>query len=290
MTLNHHEPPRSLIQNEIWYWILDSDWLNSGSHDIFLIILEKNYHEPLQTTTNHHEPPWTTTNHYEPLRTTTNHHKPLRTTTNYHEPPWTTTNHYELLQNITNHHETSRIIINHHKTSQTITNHHEPPQKITKHLKLPGNILNHHKPPWNITNYHKSSPIIMKHRKLSWNIMNHHGPPQNIMNHPMFWLKLHVSVNISVNSRQICTKPSLSRINSKWSYWFKESNWRRIFAVPLNQFSQLLKMMKIYTFLTLILYITVQNENIIPTNMCYDKIDIFIQNLQEIGASTLSKM
>ena len=62
------------------------------------------------------------------------------------------------------------------------------------------------------------------------------------------------------------------------------------FAVPLNQFSQLLKMMTIYTFLTLILYITVQNENIIPTNMCYDKIDIFIQNLQEIGASTLSKM
>ena len=49
-------------------------------------------------------------------------------------------------------------------------------------------------------------------------------------------------------------------------------------------------MMKIYTFLTLILYITVQNENIIPTNMCYDKTDIFIQNLQEIGASTLSNM
>ena len=32
---------------------------------------------------------------------------------------------------------------------------------------------------------------------------------------------------------------------SKCSYWLKESNWRRIFAVPLNQFSQLLKMMKI---------------------------------------------
>ena len=43
-------------------------------------------------------------------------------------------------------------------------------------------------------------------------------------------------------------------------------------------------------FLTLILYITVQNENIIPTNMYYDKINVFIQNLQEIGASTLSKM
>ena len=49
-------------------------------------------------------------------------------------------------------------------------------------------------------------------------------------------------------------------------------------------------MMEIDTFLTLILYITVQNENIIPTNMCYDKMSVFIQNLQEIGASTLSKM
>ena len=64
-TTNHHEPPQSLIQNEIWYWILDSDWLNSGSHDIFLRILEKNYHEPPRTTTNHHEPPRTTTNHHE---------------------------------------------------------------------------------------------------------------------------------------------------------------------------------------------------------------------------------
>ena len=63
-----------------------------------------------------------------------------------------------------------------------------------------------------------------------------------------------------------------------------------MFAVPLNQFSQLLKMMKIYTFLTLILYITVQNENIIPTKMYYNKINVFIQNLQEIGVSTLSKM
>ena len=49
-------------------------------------------------------------------------------------------------------------------------------------------------------------------------------------------------------------------------------------------------MMKIYTFLTLIIYITVQNENIVPTNMFYNKINVFIQNLQEIGASTLSKM
>ena len=63
-----------------------------------------------------------------------------------------------------------------------------------------------------------------------------------------------------------------------------------MFAVPLNQFSQLLKMMKIYTFLTLILYITVQNENIVPTKMYYNKINVFIQNLQEIGVSTLSKM
>ena len=49
-------------------------------------------------------------------------------------------------------------------------------------------------------------------------------------------------------------------------------------------------MMKIYTFLTLIIYITVQNENIVPTKMYYNKINVFIQNLQEIGASTLSKM
>ena len=49
-------------------------------------------------------------------------------------------------------------------------------------------------------------------------------------------------------------------------------------------------MMKIYIFLTLILYRTFQNENIIPTNMCYDQMDIFIQNLSQISASTLSKM
>ena len=36
----------------------------------------------------------------------------------------------------------------------------------------------------------------------------------------MFWLKLHVSVNISVNSRWICTKPSRSRVNfSRWLEW-----------------------------------------------------------------------
>ena len=32
-------------------------------------------------------------------------------------------------------------------------------------------------------------------------------------NNPMFQLKLHVSVNISVNSRRICMKPSRSRVN-----------------------------------------------------------------------------
>ena len=70
----------------------------------------------------------------------------------------------------------------------------------------------------------------------------------------------------------------------------KESNQRRIFAVPLNQFSQLLKMIKIYMFLILILYRTFQNENIIPTNMCYDQMDVFIQNILEISASTLSEI
>ena len=60
--------------------------------------------------------------------------------------------------------------------------------------------------------------------------------------------------------------------------------------LPLNQFSQLLKMIKIYIFLTLIVYITFKNENIIPTNMCYNQMDVFIQNLQENSASTLSKM
>ena len=94
---NHHEPSRSLIQNEIWYWILDSDWLNSGSHDIFLRILEKNYPEQSRTTTKHHEPPrepWRTmTNHDETSRTMTKHHEPWRTTRNHHE---TTTNHHEV--------------------------------------------------------------------------------------------------------------------------------------------------------------------------------------------------
>ena len=49
-------------------------------------------------------------------------------------------------------------------------------------------------------------------------------------------------------------------------------------------------MMKIYMFLILILYRTFQNENIIPTNMCYDQMDVFIQNvleILEISASTL---
>ena len=84
---NHHEPSQSLIQNEIWYWILDSDWLNSGSHDIFLRILEKNYPDQSWTTT------WTMTYHDETSRTMTKHHEPWRTTTNHHE---TTTNHHEV--------------------------------------------------------------------------------------------------------------------------------------------------------------------------------------------------
>ena len=50
-------------------------------------------------------------------------------------------------------------------------------------------------------------------------------------------------------------------------------------SVPLNQLSELLKMMKIYMFLTLIIYRTFQNENILPTNMSYDQMDVFIQNL-----------
>ena len=49
-------------------------------------------------------------------------------------------------------------------------------------------------------------------------------------------------------------------------------------------------MMKIYMFLILILYRTFQNENIIHTNMCYDQMDVFIQNILEISASTLSEI
>ena len=40
----------------------------------------------------------------------------------------------------------------------------------------------------------------------------------------------------------------------------------------------------------MILYITFQKENIIPTNMCYDEMNVSIQKLWEIGVSTLSKM
>ena len=39
------------------------------------------------------------------------------------------------------------------------------------------------------------------------------------------------------------------------------------------------RMMKIEIFLNLILYRTFQNENILPTNMFYDQMDVFIQNL-----------
>ena len=86
-TTNHYEPPQSLMQNEIWYWILDSDWLNSWSHDIFLRILEKNYHEPPRITTNHHEPPRTmTVNHdSEPW------HEPRQWTMTFEPWQWTTT-------------------------------------------------------------------------------------------------------------------------------------------------------------------------------------------------------
>ena len=169
-TTNHHKPPQSLIQNEIWYWILDSDWLNSGSHDIFLRILEKNYHGPPQTTMkppqkttmNHHKPLWTTTNHYEPPRTTTNHHKPPRTTTNHHKPPQTTTNHHKppqsLIQNEIwywildsdwlnsgSHDIFLRILEkNYHEPLQTTTNHHKPPQTTTNHYKPPQTTMNHH--------------------------------------------------------------------------------------------------------------------------------------------------
>ena len=48
-------------------------------------------------------------------------------------------------------------------------------------------------------------------------------------------------------------------------------------------------MIKIYMFLILILYIF-QNENIICTNMCYDQMDVFIQNILEIPARTLSEI
>ena len=40
----------------------------------------------------------------------------------------------------------------------------------------------------------------------------------------------------------------------------------------------------------MVLYITVQNENIIPTNMCYYEMNVSIQKLQEICVNTLSKM
>ena len=199
-TMNHYKPPQSLIQNEIWYWILDSDWLNSGSHDIFLRILEKNYYEPARTTMNHHKPPQTTRNHYKPLRTTTNHHKPLRTTTNHHEPSrsliqneiwywildsdWLNSGSHDIFLRILekNHHKTSQIIMNHHKKSRNIWNYQETSQIITNHHETSRITTNLHQSSWNITRYHETSWIIMNHHKTSWTIMNH----------PMFWLKLHI--------------------------------------------------------------------------------------------------
>ena len=61
-------------------------------------------------------------------------------------------------------------------------------------------------------------------------------------------------------------------------------------CIPINKFSQLFKMMKIHMFVILILYTNFQYENIMTTKICYDKMNVFIQNLQEIGTSTLSKM
>ena len=120
ITTNHHEPSRSLIQNEIWYWILDSDWLNSGSHDIFLRILEKNYH---WTITNHHETSWIIMNHHKTSRTITNHHEPPQNITNHHEPPQKIMKHLKLPGNIMNHHEPPWNITNHHKSSPIIMKH-----------------------------------------------------------------------------------------------------------------------------------------------------------------------
>ena len=129
---------------------------------------------------------------------------------NHYEPLWTTTNHYKPLQNITNHHKTSRIIMNHHKKSRNIWNYQETSWIITNHHETSRITTNLHQSSWNIANYHETSWIIMNHHKTSWTIINH----------PMFWLKLHVSVNISVNSRRICTKPSRSRVNfSRRSEW-----------------------------------------------------------------------
>ena len=61
-------------------------------------------------------------------------------------------------------------------------------------------------------------------------------------------------------------------------------------CIPINQFSQLFKMMKIHMFVILNFYTNFQYENIMTTKICYDKMNVFIQNLQEIGTSTLSKM
>ena len=182
-TMNHQKPTQSLIQNEIWYWILDSDCLNSGSHDIFLRILEKNYYEPPQTTTNHHKPLWTTTNHYEPPQTTTNHYEPPRTTMNHHELLRTTTNHYKPPQTTTNHHKPPQTTTNHHEPLQTTTNHYKPPRTTTNHYEPPRTTTNHYEPLRNITNHHETSQIIMNHHKTSRTITNHHEPPQKIMKH-----------------------------------------------------------------------------------------------------------
>ena len=59
------------------------------------------------------------------------------------------------------------------------------------------------------------------------------------------------------------------------SKMYKSLNPHNFLIIYCNIF----KMMKIYMFLNLILYRTFQNENILPTNMFYDQMDVFIQNL-----------
>ena len=49
-------------------------------------------------------------------------------------------------------------------------------------------------------------------------------------------------------------------------------------------------MMKIYMFVILILDTNFQYENNMITKICYDKMNVFIQNLQEIGTSKMLKM
>ena len=60
-------------------------------------------------------------------------------------------------------------------------------------------------------------------------------------NNPMFRLKLHVLVNISVNSQRICTKPSRSSVNfsrrSEWGVTTHVSTKKARFGQYLSEFS-----------------------------------------------------